>query len=61
MLGHLYAAYTWMLWPVLLRSPARQLTERKEWAKTEREPIENTPSALSPGHPAGTPRRRRQP
>ena len=40
LLGHLYAAYTWMLWPVLLRSTARQLTERREWAKTERESLE---------------------
>jgi hypothetical protein len=29
-----------MLWPVLLRSTARQLTERREWAKTERESLE---------------------
>ncbi len=40
LLGHLYAMYTWMLWPVLLRSTARQLTERSEWAKTEREALE---------------------
>jgi cellulose synthase/poly-beta-1,6-N-acetylglucosamine synthase-like glycosyltransferase len=40
LLGHLYAAYTWMLWPVLLRSSMRQLTERREWAKTEREALE---------------------
>lgn len=37
--GHAYALYTWLLWPVLVRSAARQLTERREWAKTEREPI----------------------
>ena len=39
LLGHVYAVYTWMLWPVLLRSTARLLTERSEWAKTEREAI----------------------
>ena len=37
--AHLYAVYSWLLWPVLLRSAARQLTERRDWAKTEREPV----------------------
>jgi 1,2-diacylglycerol 3-beta-glucosyltransferase len=32
-----YAFYSWLLWPVLLRSAARQLTERRDWTKTERE------------------------
>jgi 1,2-diacylglycerol 3-beta-glucosyltransferase len=40
LIGHLYAVYTWFLWPVLVRSTARQLTERRDWAKTEREPLE---------------------
>ena len=56
LIGNVYALYTWLLWPVLLRSTLRQLTHQHAWSKTEREPIENTPSALSPGHPAGTPR-----
>ncbi len=36
-----YAFYSWMLWPVLARSAARQLTERRDWTKTEREPLES--------------------
>lgn len=39
LLGHPYALYTWTLWPVLARSTFRQLTDRDNWAKTEREPI----------------------
>jgi 1,2-diacylglycerol 3-beta-glucosyltransferase len=39
LIGHPYAIYTWFLWPVLLRSTLRQLTERRDWAKTEREPL----------------------
>lgn len=38
-LGHLYAVYTWMIWPVLIRSTARQIGSRDTWAKTEREAI----------------------
>lgn len=40
LLGHVYAIYTWMIWPVLIRSTARQLSARSGWAKTEREPLE---------------------
>jgi 1,2-diacylglycerol 3-beta-glucosyltransferase len=57
LIGNVYALYTWLLWPVLLRSTLRQLTHQHAWSKTEREPIETTPSALSPGQPAGTTRR----
>ncbi len=39
LVAHVYAFYSWLLWPVLLRSTARQLTERRDWAKTEREPV----------------------
>ncbi len=39
LIGHPYALYTWFLWPVLLRSTVRQITERRDWAKTEREPL----------------------
>ncbi len=35
-----YAFYSWLLWPVLLRSVTRQLTERRDWTKTEREPMQ---------------------
>ena len=34
-----YAAYSWLIWPVLARATARQLTRRSTWAKTAREPI----------------------
>jgi 1,2-diacylglycerol 3-beta-glucosyltransferase len=34
-----YAFYTWLLWPVLVRSTVRQLTDRRGWAKTEREVV----------------------
>ena len=39
LVAHPYAVYTWLLWPVLVRSVLRQLTERRGWAKTDREPI----------------------
>ena len=39
-IGQVYAFYSWLLWPVLARSAARQLTERRDWAKTEREPLD---------------------
>ena len=34
-----YAAYSWLIWPVLTRAAARQLVRRRDWAKTAREPI----------------------
>ena len=39
LLAPIYAAYTWLLWPVLARATARQLTHRSDWAKTAREPL----------------------
>jgi len=39
LLAPIYAAYTWLLWPVLARAAARQLTHRSDWAKTAREPV----------------------
>lgn len=38
-IGQIYALYTWMIWPVLIRSTARQIASRDGWAKTEREAI----------------------
>jgi len=38
-----YALYSWLLWPALLRATARQLTDRRGWAKTERERVSLTP------------------
>ncbi|MBI4897073.1 MAG: glycosyltransferase family 2 protein [Actinobacteria bacterium] len=40
-IGHVYAYYSWMIWPVLIRSVFRQLTERRDWIKTERVPVED--------------------
>jgi 1,2-diacylglycerol 3-beta-glucosyltransferase len=34
-----YAAYSWLIWPVLFRAAARQLTGRRNWAKTTREAV----------------------
>jgi 1,2-diacylglycerol 3-beta-glucosyltransferase len=39
LLGQVYTLYTWFLWPVLVRSTARQLRGHGSWAKTAREPI----------------------
>ncbi|HTT95010.1 MAG TPA: glycosyltransferase family 2 protein, partial [Solirubrobacterales bacterium] len=46
LIGQVYTLYTWFLWPVLLRSTARQLARRDAWAKTARE-------ALDPAPPSG--------
>ena len=43
-IGHVYAVYTWLLWPVLLRSTARQVVRRDGWSKTAREPIAAAPA-----------------
>jgi 1,2-diacylglycerol 3-beta-glucosyltransferase len=39
-LAHLYALYTWLLFPVLVRSIARQVGTRRDWARTDRVPLE---------------------
>lgn len=36
-----YAAYTWLIWPVLALAGVRQLMGRSDWAKTGREPIDD--------------------
>ena len=41
--AHLYALYTWLLFPVLIRALARQLGTRREWARTDRVPLESVP------------------
>jgi 1,2-diacylglycerol 3-beta-glucosyltransferase len=50
-----YALYTWLLWPVLFRSAARQLTSRDEWTKTEHEPVQEPlrPGSATPPEAAG--------
>ncbi len=46
LIAPVYAAYSWLLWPVLLRAAFRQAFGRRGWAKTAREPIAG---ADSPG------------
>lgn len=44
-IAQIYAFYTWIIWPVLLRSTWRQLTDQRAWAKTERESLTEDSSA----------------
>jgi hypothetical protein len=37
--AQVYAFYSWLLWPVLVRSTIRQVFRRGTWAKTAREKI----------------------
>ena len=39
----LYAFYSWLLWPTLIGPAARQLVQRRDWTKTEREPLAPEP------------------
>ncbi|MBJ7332218.1 MAG: glycosyltransferase family 2 protein [Solirubrobacteraceae bacterium] len=39
-IAQVYAFYTWLIWPVLLRSTFRQLTDQRTWAKTDREALD---------------------
>jgi 1,2-diacylglycerol 3-beta-glucosyltransferase len=52
-LGQVYAFYSWLLWPALIRSTLRQATQRRDWTKTEREPLGGEPLAHLP--PASAP------
>jgi 1,2-diacylglycerol 3-beta-glucosyltransferase len=52
LIGQVYTLYTWFLWPVLIRSTARQLRGRGSWAKTAREPITDGTGGASPGRGA---------
>ena len=47
LIAQVYAFYTWLLWPVLVRAAARQLTDRRGWAKTEREKVTAVADAVS--------------
>lgn len=38
--GVVYSAYTWLLWPVLIRATWRVMRAKGTWAKTEREALE---------------------
>jgi len=42
-----YAAYTWLLWPVLVRAGVRMLARRRDWAKTAREPLSESPGSAA--------------
>ncbi len=39
LIAQVYAFYAWLLWPALARAAIRQLTEQKDWAKTQRETL----------------------
>jgi cellulose synthase/poly-beta-1,6-N-acetylglucosamine synthase-like glycosyltransferase len=39
LIAQVYAFYSWLLWPVLIRATVRQLTEQRAWSKTEREVV----------------------
>jgi len=45
LIAHLYAIYTWLLFPVLLRALVRQMGTRREWSRTDRVPLE--PAAVT--------------
>jgi cellulose synthase/poly-beta-1,6-N-acetylglucosamine synthase-like glycosyltransferase len=47
LIGQVYTIYTWLLWPVLLRSTTRQLLGHGSWAKTEREAIAPEPASAA--------------
>ena len=40
LVAHLYAVYTWLLFPVLLRALLRQMGTRREWSRTDRVALE---------------------
>ena len=40
LVAHLYALYTWLLFPVLVRALVRQMGTRREWSRTDRVPLE---------------------
>ena len=41
-----YTVYSWLIFPVLVRSLGRLLTGRTGWAKTAREPIGPAPTEV---------------
>lgn len=57
LLAHLYAFYSWLIWPALVSAALRQALGRDGWAKTSREPIaaarpaRQGKTALAPGWP----------
>jgi hypothetical protein len=49
LIANVYAAYTWLLWPVLLRATFRQVVRRGNWVKTPREALVADSAAADPG------------
>jgi cellulose synthase/poly-beta-1,6-N-acetylglucosamine synthase-like glycosyltransferase len=49
LIGQVYTLYTWCLWPILVRSTARQVRGHGSWAKTAREPIADAPPVVTEG------------
>jgi len=41
-IAHVYALYTWLLFPALARALARQVTAQRDWNRTDREPLQLT-------------------
>ena len=39
-IAHVYALYTWLLFPALARAVARQVSDRRDWNRTDREPLQ---------------------
>jgi cellulose synthase/poly-beta-1,6-N-acetylglucosamine synthase-like glycosyltransferase len=44
LVGHVYALYTWLIWPVLARSVTRQLRRDERWSRTDRVPLAEVPT-----------------
>ena len=47
-IAHVYALYTWLLFPALLRATVRQLRARDDWNRTDRVPIEALSAVNAP-------------
>jgi 1,2-diacylglycerol 3-beta-glucosyltransferase len=45
LVAQIYALYCWLLWPALAHAAIRQLTEQKDWSKTQHEPLASSPTS----------------
>jgi 1,2-diacylglycerol 3-beta-glucosyltransferase len=50
-IAHVYALYTWLLFPALARAAVRRLRARDDWNRTDRVPIEAAPEDAASGSP----------
>ena len=50
-IAHVYALYTWLLFPALARAAIRQLRARDDWNRTDRVPLDPASDAVN-GSPA---------